>query len=138
MEAGARGSRGNRGQTTVFSVEIQWCTAAGAAVRIRRSEKPWSVPGFLPEQRIKPYCVESPREHSRGPMPLAAWIVAVVAVSFALAYLNSPGWLWIAAGAAALLAGLGGGALTMDAFLVLGGISAFGSVALGVAPLRRL
>ena len=61
-------------------------------------------------------------------MPLAVWIVAVVAVSVALAYLNSSGWLWIAAGAAALLAGLIGGALTMDAFLVLGGIFAFGSV----------
>src|SRR5256885_13119831 len=113
----------NRGQTTVFSVEIQWCTAAGAAVRIRRSENPWSVSGFLPEQRIMPYCVESPREHSGGPMPLAAWIVAVVAVSFALAYLNSPGWVWIAAGAVALPAGLAGGALAMDAFSVLAGRS---------------
>src|SRR6266853_1510038 len=32
-------------------------------------------------------------------MPLAVWIVAVVAVSFALAYLNSSGWAWIVAGA---------------------------------------
>src|SRR5437870_11851799 len=92
----------------------------------------------VPEQRIMLYCVKSPREHSGGPMPLAVWIVAVIAVSFALAYVNSPGWIWIAAGAAALLAGLGGGALTMDAFLVLGGIFAFGSVVLGVVPLRRL
>src|SRR6267378_964292 len=92
----------------------------------------------VPERRIMLYCVESPREHSGGPMPLAVWIVAVVAVSVALAYLNSSGWLWIAAGAAAILAGLVGGALTVDAFLVLGGIFAFGSVVLGVAPLRRV
>src|SRR5438045_8743123 len=71
-------------------------------------------------------------------MPLAAWIVAVVAVSFALAYLNSPGWLWIAAGAAALPAGLAGGAFAMDAFSVLAGLFVFCSVLLGVTPLRRL
>ena len=29
----------------------------------------------------------------------AIWTVAVLAVSFALAYLNSSGWTWIAAGA---------------------------------------
>ena len=71
-------------------------------------------------------------------MPLAVWIVAVVAVSLALAYLNASGWFWIAAGAAALIAGLAGEAFTMDAFLVLGGIFAFCSVVLGVAPLRRV
>jgi hypothetical protein len=49
-------------------------------------------------------------------MPLTPWIIAVVAVAFALAYLNSPGWIWILGGAAALAAGLGG-ALSMDAFL---------------------
>src|SRR5882762_9306032 len=92
----------------------------------------------VPERRIMLYCVEGPREHSGGPMPLAVWIVAVVAVSVALAYLNSSGWLWIAAGAAAILAGLVGGALTVDAFLVLGGIFAFGTMVLGAAPLRRL
>jgi len=70
-------------------------------------------------------------------MPLAVWIVAVVAVSFALAYLNSSGWMWIVAGAVALPAGLVGGALPTDAFLVLGGIFAFFGVVLGVAPLRR-
>src|SRR3977135_981785 len=79
-----------------------------------------------------------PREHSGGPMPLAVWIVAVVAVSVALAYLNSSGWLWIAAGAGGRLPGLIGGALPMAAFLVLGGIFAFGSVGRGVAPLRRV
>src|SRR6266853_5432242 len=103
-----------------------------------RIRKPWSVPGFPPERRIMPYCLEAPRKHSGGPMPLAVWIAAVVAVSFSLAYLNSPGWIWIAAGAVALLAGLGGGALPMDAFLVLAGIFAFFGVVLGVAPLRRL
>jgi len=71
-------------------------------------------------------------------MPLAVWIIAVVAVSFALAYLNSSGWIWIAAGAVALLAGLVGGALPTDGFLVLAGIFAFCGVVLGVAPLRRL
>jgi len=71
-------------------------------------------------------------------MPLAVWIVAVVAVSFALAYLNSSGWLWIAAGALALLAGLGAGTLAMDVFLVLSAIFAFVCVVLGVSPLRRL
>jgi acyl-CoA dehydrogenase len=71
-------------------------------------------------------------------MPLAAWIVAVVVVSVALAYLNSSGWIWIAAGAVALLAGLGGGAFTLDAFLVLAAVLAVCSVVLGVSPLRRL
>ncbi len=71
-------------------------------------------------------------------MPLAAWIVAVVAVSFALAYLNSPGWVWIAAGAVALPAGLAGGAFAMDAFSVLAGLFVFWSVLLGATPLRRL
>src|SRR3989441_234894 len=84
------------------------------------------------------YCVKSPREHSGGPMPLAVWIVAVVAVSLALAYLNSSGWIWIAAGAVLLLAGLVGGAFPMDAFLVLAAILAVCSVVLGVSPLRRL
>src|SRR5712692_9449717 len=80
-----------------------------------RIRKPWSVPGFPPERRISPYCVISPKDPSGGPMPLAVWIVAVVAVSFALAYLNSSGWIWIAAGAVALPAGLAGGAFAMDA-----------------------
>src|SRR6266702_2796372 len=92
----------------------------------------------VPEQRIMPYCLESPKEHSGGPMPLAVWIVAVVAVSFALAYLNSPGWIWIAAGAVLLLAGLAGGAFTPDAFLILAAILAVCSLVLGVSPLRRL
>src|SRR6266568_7078658 len=92
----------------------------------------------VPERRIMTYCVKAPKEHSGGPMPLAVWIVAVVAVSFALAYLNSPGWIWIAAGAAALPAGLAGGAFAMDAFLVLAGLFVFCSVVLGAAPLRRL
>src|SRR5258705_12604897 len=84
------------------------------------------------------YRVTTPREHPGGPMPLAVWIVAVVAVSFALAYLNSSGWIWIAAGAVALLAGLIGGALPTDAFVALSGIFAFGAVVLGLAPVRRL
>ena len=71
-------------------------------------------------------------------MPLAVWIVAVVAVSFALAYLNSSGWIWIAAGAVLLLAGLAGGAFTPDAFLILAAILAVCSLVLGVSPLRRL
>ena len=71
-------------------------------------------------------------------MPLAVWIVAVVAVSFALAYLNFSGWTWIAAGAVLLLAGLAGGAFTLDAFLVVAAIFAVCSVVLGVSPLRRL
>ncbi|HMG58539.1 MAG TPA: acyl-CoA dehydrogenase, partial [Burkholderiales bacterium] len=71
-------------------------------------------------------------------MPLAVWIVAVVTVSFALAYLNSSSWFWIGAGAVALPAGLVGGAFDTDTFLVLAGIFAFCSVVLGAAPLRRL
>src|SRR5437879_6975352 len=86
-----------------------------------------------------PYCVTAPREHSGGPMPLlAVWIVAVVAVSFALAYLNSSGWFWIGAGAVMLLAGLGAGALPMDVFLALSAIFALAGVVLAVSPLRRL
>src|SRR2546422_6928153 len=92
----------------------------------------------VPEQRIMLYCVKSPREHSGEPMPLAVWIVAVVAVSFALAYLNSPGWLWIAAGAVALPAGLAGEAFAMDAFSVLAALFVFCCVVLVVSPLRRL
>jgi acyl-CoA dehydrogenase len=71
-------------------------------------------------------------------MPLAGWIVAVVAVSFAIAYLNSPGWIWIAGGVLALLAGLGAGALPLDAFVVLAAVLAVCSIVLSVAPLRRL
>src|SRR6266446_9689858 len=81
------------------------------------------------------YRVTAPREHPGGPMPLAVWIVAVVAVSFALAYLNSSGWIWIAAGAVALPAGLAGGAFAMDAFSVLAGLFVFCSVVLGAPPL---
>src|SRR6185295_10998906 len=58
-------------------------------------------------------------------------------VSFALAYLNMPGWIWILGGAVALLAGLGG-ALSMDSFLAAGAAFAALSVALGIAPVRRL
>src|SRR6266436_10113329 len=87
----------------------------------------------VPEQRIMLYCVKSPREHSGGPMPLAVWIVAVVAVSLAISYLNSSGWIWIAASAVLLLAGLVGGAFPMDAFLVLAAILAACSVVLGVS-----
>src|SRR5437870_11566379 len=92
----------------------------------------------VPEQRIMLYCVKSPKEHSGGPMPLAVWIVAVVAVSIALAYLNSPGWIGIAAGAVALPAGLAGGACAMDAFSVLAGPFVFCSGVLGTPPVPRL
>src|SRR5437660_847296 len=85
-----------------------------------------------------PYGVKAPRERPGGPMPLAVWIVAVVAVSFALAYLNSSDWLWIVAGAVVVAGGLVGGALPMDALLVLAGVFALGSVVLAVSPLRRL
>src|SRR6266581_1573552 len=70
-------------------------------------------------------------------MSLAVWIVAVVAVSFALAYLNVPGWVWLAAGAVAMLAGLGAGAYWMNAFLVLGAALVACGLLLGLAPLRR-
>ncbi len=70
-------------------------------------------------------------------MSLAVWIVAVVAVSFALAYLNVPGWVWLAAGAVAMLAGLGAGAYWMNAFLVLGAVLVACGLLLGLAPLRR-
>src|SRR6266702_3587240 len=76
-------------------------------------------------------------EHSGAPMSLAVWIVAVVAASFALAYLNVPGWVWLAAGAVAILAGLGAGAYWMNAFLVLGAILVACALLLGLAPLRR-
>src|SRR6266542_4787645 len=70
-------------------------------------------------------------------MSRAFWIVAVVAVSFALAYLNVPGWVWLAAGAVAMLAGLGAGAYWMNAFLVLGAVLVACGLLLGLAPLRR-
>jgi acyl-CoA dehydrogenase len=71
-------------------------------------------------------------------MSLTLWIAVVVAASAALAYLNSPGWAWFAAGIVALLAGLGGGALSINALFVLGAILVAGGILLGVAPLRRL
>ena len=71
-------------------------------------------------------------------MSLILWIAVVLAASSALAYLNSPGWAWFAAGIVALLAGLGGGALSINALFVLGAIFAAGGIVLGVAPLRRL
>src|SRR2546422_11650110 len=92
----------------------------------------------VPERRIMTYRVRAPREHSGEPMPLAVWIVAVVAVSFALAYLNSPGWLWIAAGAVALPAGLAGEAFAMDAFSLLAALFVYCCVVLDVSPRRRL
>ena len=70
-------------------------------------------------------------------MSLAVWITAVIAASIALAYLNVSGWVWLPAGAVALLAALGIEALTMNAFLVLGTVLAVFGVLLGVAPLRR-
>src|SRR2546425_10486547 len=71
-------------------------------------------------------------------MSLAVWIVAVIAVSFALAYLNVPGWVWLAAGTVAVFAGLGAGAYWMNAFLVLGAILVACGLLLGLAPLRRV
>jgi acyl-CoA dehydrogenase len=71
-------------------------------------------------------------------MSLAVWIVAVVAASFALAYLNVPGWVWLAAGAVAVFAGLGAGAYWMNAFLVLGAVLVACGLLLGFAPLRRV
>jgi len=71
-------------------------------------------------------------------MSLAVWIVAVVAVSFALAFLNAPGWVWLAAGAVALFAGLGAGVFWINAFLVLGAILVACALLLGLAPLRRV
>ena len=70
-------------------------------------------------------------------MSLAVWIVAVIAVSFALAFLNVPGWVWLAAGAVAMFAGLGAGAFWINAFVVLGAILLAFGLLLGVAPLRR-
>jgi acyl-CoA dehydrogenase len=71
-------------------------------------------------------------------MSLILWIVVVVAVSTSLAYLNSPGWTWFAAGIVALLAGLGGGAFSIYALSVLSAIFVAGGILLGVAPLRRM
>src|SRR6266704_2498833 len=76
-------------------------------------------------------------EHPGAPMSLAVWIVVVAAASFALAYLNVPGWVWLAAGAVAMLAGLGAGAFWINAFVVLGAILLAFGLLLGVAPLRR-
>ena len=70
-------------------------------------------------------------------MPVSVWIVIVAAASVALAYLNSPGWTWLGAGAVLLLAGLGGQTLSMNAFLVLAAVLAVAGVLLGLAPLRR-
>jgi acyl-CoA dehydrogenase len=71
-------------------------------------------------------------------MSLTAWIVIVAAASAALAYLNSPGWAWLAAGIVALLAGLGGGTFSINAFFTLAAVLLAGGVLLAVAPLRRL
>ena len=71
-------------------------------------------------------------------MSLILWIAVVVAASASLAYLNSSGWIWLAAGAVALLAGLGAGAFPIDAFFVLGALLLAAGVVLGLAPLRRL
>jgi acyl-CoA dehydrogenase len=70
-------------------------------------------------------------------MALAVWIIAVIACSIALAYLNVSGWVWVAAGAAALLVALPVGALSVNAALVLGTVLAVFGVLLGIAPLRR-
>jgi acyl-CoA dehydrogenase len=71
-------------------------------------------------------------------MSLSVRIVVLVAASVALAYLNSPGWGWLAAGVVVLLAGLGGGVFSIDAFLTLAAILLAGGFLLAVAPLRRL
>src|SRR5258706_2966915 len=113
---------------------IQRKTGIGARSSARRRSVPASGAGAAYHAVSR----RSAQQHPGEPMPITVWIIAVVAVSSALAYLNSPGWIWIAAGAVALLAGLGGGALSMDAFVVLAGISAFCSVVLGLSPLRRV
>src|SRR2546428_4746279 len=71
-------------------------------------------------------------------MSLAVWIAAIVVASFALAFLNAPGWAWLAAGAVLLLAGLGAGVFCINAFLVLGAILVACGLLLGLAPLRRV
>src|SRR5712691_1746440 len=71
-------------------------------------------------------------------MSLAVWIAAIVVASFALAFLNAPGWAWLAAGAVLLLAGLGAGVFWINTFLVLGAILFACALLLGVSPLRRL
>jgi acyl-CoA dehydrogenase len=71
-------------------------------------------------------------------MLIAAWIVAVIAASFALAYLNAPGLVWLAAGAVALPAGLSAGVFGTGVFLVLGAVLVASGLVLGVAPFRRL
>lgn len=71
-------------------------------------------------------------------MLLSLWIVLVVAVSLALAYLNAPGWYWTVAGAVVLFAGLGAWAIPIKAFLVLAAIFTAVNVVLGIGPLRRL
>lgn len=71
-------------------------------------------------------------------MSVSLWIIVVIAASIALAYLNSPGWYWPAASAVLLLAGLGGGSLSMNAFFALAAILAAVTAVLGIGPLRRL
>ena len=71
-------------------------------------------------------------------MSLALWIIAAVAASAALAYANSSGWIWLAAGAAALFAGLGGGVFTPNTFFVLAAVLAILGLTLAFPPLRRL
>jgi len=70
-------------------------------------------------------------------MSFALWIIAVVAASLALAYLNAPGVLWLGAAVAALLAGPWGGVFAMNTFFVLAGILLASGLLLGLAPLRR-
>jgi len=70
-------------------------------------------------------------------MSLSTWILAVLAASFLLAYLNVPGLIWLGAAALALLAGLWGNAFAMKTFLVFAAILAVCGLSLGVAPVRR-
>src|ERR1041385_3738948 len=67
MEAGTRGSSENRGQTTVFSIEIQWCTAAGTAVRIRGPENRGLSPVFRRSGVSCRIALKAPENIPEGP-----------------------------------------------------------------------
>jgi acyl-CoA dehydrogenase len=70
-------------------------------------------------------------------MPISLSILLVLVAALALAYFRAPGWAWIAAGAVALLAGVGGGMLYRSTFHALAALFALVSVVLGAPTLRR-
>ncbi|TMH67467.1 MAG: acyl-CoA dehydrogenase [Betaproteobacteria bacterium] len=65
------------------------------------------------------------------------WLVAVIAVFFALAYVNASGWMWTGAIAGSLAAAWGAHLMPLAVVIVLAGLLVALAIPLNFPPLRR-